>query len=124
MNATVNECSNTGALNISCEFVSNTKARGYLAIVSTRNCKGRINDTIFYIEYNVAGTYNTLNGAGEGSYNVIFYDLENDSLPVRSGVDDLYIGAASIQTIDIYGGKRETSLHGKFHLFSGLLFYS
>ena len=110
MNASAHQGNNEGALNTSCTFVQNTKASGYLAVISNSNCN---KDVIFLIEYNTAGTNDLTDGVGPGDYRVSFYDIESDGLPAHSSEVNL-IGSARTATVTITDGARNQRLFGMY----------
>ena len=117
MNASANQCNSEGGLNISCTFVQNTTASGYLATISNAN---RSEDTIFLVEYNTAGTDDLTDGVGPGDYSIAFYDLESDGLPAHSSDANL-IGGARTAKVTITDGTRNQSLLGMYILCCSLV---
>ena len=105
-------------MNISCTFVQNTTASGYLAIISDANCN---EDTIFLIEYNTAGTDDLTDGVGPGDYSIAFYDLESDGLPAHSSEVDL-IGSARTARVTITDGTRNPNLLGMSISYCSLVY--
>ena len=97
----VNNCSTPGMVNISCTFTENSKAKGYLSVISSKSNPPHGRFVVANRDMSSRDLNISVPGLPHDNYDVIVYDLGENGLPVLSDVTSPFVLAAEEESVHV-----------------------